>query len=112
MPAAASPRLRFRKWFKQTPDDFVFSLKAPRFAVKLRLQAAAAEIDTGDRPEALADWCTMAKAWQNGEAPASVPQFAPDAAAPQPRDVFIYVINGAKERAPAAAEALISRLLQ
>jgi uncharacterized protein YecE (DUF72 family) len=27
-----------------------------------------------------------------------------------PRDVFVYFINGAKERAPAAAMALIKRL--
>jgi uncharacterized protein YecE (DUF72 family) len=24
---------RFRKWFDEAPDDFVFSLKAPRYAV-------------------------------------------------------------------------------
>jgi uncharacterized protein YecE (DUF72 family) len=37
----------FRKWFVETPDDFVFSLKAPRFAVNRRVLAEAApSIDT------------------------------------------------------------------
>ena len=31
----------FLKWFEETPDDFVFSLKAPRFAVNRRLLAEA-----------------------------------------------------------------------
>jgi uncharacterized protein YecE (DUF72 family) len=31
----------FIKWFEETPDDFVFSLKAPRFAVNRRVLAEA-----------------------------------------------------------------------
>jgi uncharacterized protein YecE (DUF72 family) len=32
----------FRKWFDETPDQFVFALKAPRFAVNRRVLAEAA----------------------------------------------------------------------
>ena len=31
----------FMKWFEETPDDFVFSMKAPRFAVNRRILAEA-----------------------------------------------------------------------
>src|SRR6476660_327930 len=33
----------FRKWAAETPDDFVFSLKAPRFATHRRVLAEAGE---------------------------------------------------------------------
>src|ERR1700693_2718755 len=31
----------FRKWAEETPDDFVFSLKAPRYALNKRVLAEA-----------------------------------------------------------------------
>lgn len=31
----------FRRWAEETPDDFVFSLKAPRFAVNRRILGEA-----------------------------------------------------------------------
>ncbi|MDE1182608.1 DUF72 domain-containing protein [Paraburkholderia sp.] len=33
----------FQKWFDETPDDFVFSLKAPRYATNRRVLAEAGE---------------------------------------------------------------------
>jgi hypothetical protein len=40
-----------------------------------------------------------------------VPRVVPEAGAPaSPRDVFMYFISGAKERAPAAAMGLLRRL--
>ena len=33
----------FRKWQDETPDDFVFSLKASRYATKRRVLADAGE---------------------------------------------------------------------
>ena len=35
----------FRKWAAETPDDFVFSLKAPRFTTHRRVLAEAGELD-------------------------------------------------------------------
>ena len=44
-----------------------------------------------------------------GESPPGLPHSA-EPAAPVPRDVYMFMINGAKERAPAAAMALLARL--
>jgi len=46
-----------------------------------------------------------AKAWAEGGEPAGLPRLAPPAPA-APRDVFVFFISGAKERAPHAAMAL------
>jgi uncharacterized protein YecE (DUF72 family) len=61
----------------------------------LRLMRSEAAVATGYRPAALAQWAQGARAWSTG---------------PGARDVFIYFINGAKERAPAAALALLDQL--
>ena len=61
----------------------------------IRLMRSAAECETGYPPEALAQWAEGARAWTAGAAA---------------RDVFIFLINGAKERAPAAAMTLIQQL--
>ena len=78
--------------------------------VYARLQNAKADVESGYGPEALDTWATLARAWERGEEPEQFPLAAPKGRALKLRDVFIYFINGAKERAPAAAEALISRL--
>ena len=61
----------------------------------LRLMRSDAVIPTGYSPAALDQWAQAAKLWSD---------------AARPRDAFIFFINGAKERAPAAALALIERL--
>jgi uncharacterized protein YecE (DUF72 family) len=54
-----------------------------------------AQRPTGYPPETLGQWAQGARAWTGkGES----------------REVFIYLINGAKERAPGAALELIRRL--
>lgn len=75
--------------------------------VYLRLQDAKAEIETGYGAEALEKWAALARAWEKGEEPKQFPLFAPPGKPHKSRDVFVYFINGAKERAPAAAEAFI-----
>ncbi len=77
--------------------------------VYARLQTAAADEPTGYPPQVLDAWAERARQWQAGADPADLPRVA-TAAAPAPRDVFLYMINGAKERAPAAAKALLQRL--
>ena len=49
----------------------------------------------GYSPEAIAAWAQGVRAWTSGK---------------RPRDVFVYFINGAKERAPAGAIALMKQL--
>ena len=56
---------------------------------------ADAKLKTGYAPMALDSWAARAQGW---------------AKAPKKRDVFVYFINGAKEKAPAAAGALLERL--
>ena len=78
--------------------------------VYVRLQQAKAEVETGYSAKALETWATLAKAWERGEESDQFPLAAPKGKPLKSRDVFIYFINGAKERAPAAAEALLRRL--
>lgn len=61
----------------------------------IRLMRSAADCDTGYPGATLEQWAKGARAWI-AQGPA--------------RSVFIYFINGAKERAPAAAMELIRRL--
>jgi uncharacterized protein YecE (DUF72 family) len=76
----------------------------------LRLQRTAQEIATGYPPDALAAWAGRARTWAQGGAACDLPMLAPAAGSKSKRDVFIYMISGAKVRAPAAAMALIEAL--
>jgi uncharacterized protein YecE (DUF72 family) len=78
--------------------------------VYLRLQNAQAEIETGYPPKTLDKWLSLARDWARGDETEEFPLVAPKGRKLASRDVFIYFINGAKERAPAAAEVLIHRL--
>ena len=78
--------------------------------VYARLQRSQAEIDTGYAAGDLDRFARLAKAWAAGEDPDDVPHVAPKRAPKKKRDVFVFMISGAKVRAPAAATALIARL--
>jgi uncharacterized protein YecE (DUF72 family) len=79
--------------------------------VYLRLQRASEKLDTGYAPKALDQWAERAITWSKGGAPKDLPALGkPEKKAPKSRDVFIYMINGFKPKAPAAAMALIERL--
>ena len=69
--------------FAELTADFVY----------LRLRRCAEEEPAGYTPDALDRWAERLNAWSA-----------------EGRDVFVYFINGAKIRAPAAAQALIQRL--
>ena len=77
------------------------SEKYPTFAdaadkapfVYARLQNAQAGLEQGYPAAELDRWATRARGWAQAG-----------------RDTFVFFINGAKERAPAAAQALIARL--
>ncbi len=58
-----------------------------------RLMRSRADEDTGYPQDELAAWLKRAEAWMKND-----------------RDVFVYFINGAKERAPAAATAFLAKL--
>jgi uncharacterized protein YecE (DUF72 family) len=79
--------------------------------VYARLEDARAEVETGYTANQLDHWARVAKSWSEGHQPDGL-TYADRAShqVGQPRDVFVFMINGAKERAPAAAMALIARV--
>ena len=73
----------------------------------LRCKNLVAEEPTGYPPDGVARIAGMCRAWATGEAPAGLPYAGDPAASRGPGgEVFAFMINGAKERAPAAALAL------
>ena len=74
-----------------------------------RLQGARADEPNGYSPSELDRWANIARAWSQGKSPEGLPTTAPPPPA-EPRDTYLFMINGAKERAPAAATALLERL--
>jgi uncharacterized protein YecE (DUF72 family) len=62
-------------------------------------------------PESALDlWAERARLWAAGEVPRDLETLSPPTQAAGPKDVFLYVISGAKVRNPDAATALIARL--
>lgn len=87
--------------FADLTADFVYA----------RLMRSQARLVSGYAPKALDAWAQAAKTWAGGGEPADLPRVETTIAkAGPPRDVFMFFINGAKERAPAAAMALLQRL--
>jgi uncharacterized protein YecE (DUF72 family) len=97
--------------FTDSPDYPSFANLTTDF-VYLRLMRAQAQRPAGYAPEELAAFAACARAWADGGEPTALPLVAGDTGAPAsgPRDVFMFMINGAKERAPAAAMDVIRRL--
>jgi uncharacterized protein YecE (DUF72 family) len=80
-------------------SDFVYA----------RLQDAHEEVETGYDAQALDHWADVARAWAKGAAPDGLGYIETAKGGPV-GDVFVFMINGAKVRAPAAAVALLDRL--
>src|SRR5262249_39591457 len=81
-------------------SDFVYA----------RLQRTQEKVKTRYPPAALDDWAKRAHAWEKGGAPDDLDTLTDKTRSKSKRDVFIFMISGAKVRAPAAAMALIERL--
>ena len=77
--------------------------------VYARLMGTSDDHAAGLAPEAVALWADRARAWAEGTVPDGLEAVAPPPAK-RDRDVFLYVISGAKLRNPQAAMALIERL--
>jgi uncharacterized protein YecE (DUF72 family) len=86
--------------FADVTADFVYA----------RLRCCESAIPTGYAPAGLDAWARRAREWMRGGDPHDLPRIAEATTSAAERDVFVYFINGAKERAPAAAMALIDRL--
>jgi uncharacterized protein YecE (DUF72 family) len=87
--------------FADATADFVYA----------RLMKTESQQPTGYAPARIDFWADCAKEWTGGREPSALPRVEPAASASaQPRDVFLFFISGAKERAPAAAMATLARL--
>ena len=96
--------------FADLSADFVYA----------RLMRSTASVKTGYQRKAIVQWSQHAQTWAQGDEPDDLPRVSgsdEDASRgttkdplPAPRDVFVLFINGAKERAPAAARELLKQL--
>ncbi|MBK1689542.1 DUF72 domain-containing protein [Rubrivivax gelatinosus] len=82
--------------FADPSGDFVY-------ARLMRTQSAEPQ---GLPPRLFPALAACARHWRDGGEPAGLPRVLPPLPAGPPRDVFLFFIAGAKERAPAAAMAL------
>ncbi|KQX24853.1 MULTISPECIES: DUF72 domain-containing protein [unclassified Sphingomonas] len=78
--------------------------------VYARLQQSRADEPTGYDAAELDRWAGIARAWAAGKAPEGLAYAAPATDGAKARDVFLFFIAGAKERNPAAAQALIAKV--
>jgi uncharacterized protein YecE (DUF72 family) len=86
--------------FADLTGDFVYA----------RLMRTEANEPQGAPPHMFAPLAACAKVWRDGGEAAGLPRVEPEASNGAARDVFLYFISGAKERAPAAAMALLEAL--
>jgi uncharacterized protein YecE (DUF72 family) len=77
--------------------------------VYARIMGTVAKEALGYSRPALAKWASRAKIWGEGGMPKDIALLAKPAPA-KPRDVFLFVISGAKAKNPAAAKAMIAAL--
>jgi uncharacterized protein YecE (DUF72 family) len=108
---ALARRYRCAVVFTDSPDYPSFANLTTDF-VYLRLMNAKADVPTGYEPAVLSSFAGCARTWAAGGEPTGLPLVAGDGGAPAAaaRDVFMFMINGAKERAPAAAMGVIQSL--
>jgi uncharacterized protein YecE (DUF72 family) len=93
-------------------DEYPALFDAQGDVVYARIMRTASELPDGCTPQALDGLADCARLLRDGGLPSVMPLV--EAAAPdlrtEPRAVFVFFISGAKERAPAAAMALMRRL--
>jgi uncharacterized protein YecE (DUF72 family) len=86
--------------FADVTADFVYG----------RLMKTSSAEPTGYSLPVLQQWAQRAKAWARGDEPDDLPKVLPTPPAARERDVFLFFISGAKERAPLAARQLLQEL--
>ncbi len=86
--------------FADLTGDFVY----------VRTMRTDASLPQGCTPQALAQIAACCEAWRAGGEPDALPRIDPAPPATAARDVFLFFISGAKEKAPAAAMGVIERL--
>ena len=76
----------------------------------LRLQRSRSEEPTGYAPAELDLWARRLRSWRAGETPGDVALLSSATPGKIARPCWVFFIDGAKERAPAAAMALLGHL--
>jgi len=74
-----------------------------------RIMGTVEKEKLGYSKAAIAKWASRAKDWSQGDSPKDLPLLV-KSAAKKNRDVFLFVISGAKARNPGAAQAIIAAL--
>jgi uncharacterized protein YecE (DUF72 family) len=95
--------------FTDSPDFPSFADLTGDF-VYARLMCSDAKLRSGYAPKALDAWAAAAQDWTGGGEPEQLPRLEPVKARGKAREVFVFFINGAKEKAPHAAMGLLQRL--
>jgi uncharacterized protein YecE (DUF72 family) len=91
-------------------DDYPSFADLTGDLVYVRTMRTEASLPQGCTPQALDQIAACCEVWRSGGEPDALPRIE---AAPVPgaaRDVFLFFISGAKEKAPAAAMGVIERL--
>ena len=91
-------------------DDYPSFADVTGEFVYARLMRTDAKHAEGVDAALFAPLAACARAWRDGGEPDGLPRVEPLPPPAAPRDVFLYFISGAKEKAPAAAMALIRAL--
>jgi uncharacterized protein YecE (DUF72 family) len=86
--------------FADLTGDFVY----------VRAMRTDASLPQGCTPQALDQIAACCEVWRRGAEPDALPRVEAAPAAGVARDVFLFFISGAKEKAPAAAMGVIERL--
>jgi uncharacterized protein YecE (DUF72 family) len=86
--------------FADLTGDFVYT----------RMMRTDGTLPEGCTPQVFDQLAQCAADWRDGREPAGLPRLEPTPAPAPARDVFMFFISGAKEKAPAAAMALLRRL--
>jgi uncharacterized protein YecE (DUF72 family) len=86
--------------FADTTGDFFYA----------RLMRCASGVESGYSQEGIAAWAARACSWASGQTPGDLARVEAAPALGPPRDVFLFFLSGAKERAPAAAVATLGAL--
>jgi uncharacterized protein YecE (DUF72 family) len=90
-------------------DDYPCIADVSGDIVYARLQCSRSEEPLGYPPKTLDHWADVAKSWARGESPEGLAYVA-GPAPERPRETYVFLISGAKERNPDAAMALMERL--
>lgn len=88
-------------------DDYPPIAESTGDFIYTRIMRTHSDEPLGCGPEVFPQLAASAQAWAEGGEPTGLPRIEPaPATGAGPRDVFVYFISGAKERAPHAAMAL------